>query len=55
MTVRLRRLMPRIRPHSGPLGERFDWLRAEANVTGTGNGKGDIHRIPLRELGLGGH
>jgi Tol biopolymer transport system component len=42
------------RPHKGPLGERFDWPRVETNVTGIGNGKGDIYRIPLRELGVGG-
>jgi Tol biopolymer transport system component len=42
------------RPHSGPVGDRFDTPRDEASVAGIGNGKGDIYRIPMRELGLGG-
>jgi Tol biopolymer transport system component len=41
------------RPHSGPLGERFDVPRNEASVAGIGNGKGDIYRSPTRDLGLG--
>ncbi|HEX3234889.1 MAG TPA: hypothetical protein VHR41_11875 [Gemmatimonadales bacterium] len=40
------------RPYGGPLGERFDVPRDEANVAGIGNGKGDIYRIPTRDLGL---
>jgi hypothetical protein len=42
------------RPHRGPLGERFDTPRNEASVAGIGNGKGDIYRIAMRELGLDG-
>jgi Tol biopolymer transport system component len=40
------------RPHTGPLGERFDTPRNEASVAGIGNGKGDIYRIPMGDLGL---
>lgn len=40
------------RPHEGPIGERFDTSRNEARVAGIGNGKGDIYRIPTRELGV---
>jgi Tol biopolymer transport system component len=40
------------RPHHGPLGERFDTPRNEGSITGIGNGKGDIYRIPVSELGL---
>ena len=42
------------RPHQGPVGERFDVPRNEANVAGIGNGKGDIYRVAMRELGLAG-
>ena len=42
------------RPHTGPLGRRFDTPRNDANVAGIGNGKGDIYRVPMGELGLGG-
>ena len=42
------------RPHSGPLGRRFDTPRNDANVAGIGNGKGDIYRVPMGELGLDG-
>jgi Tol biopolymer transport system component len=42
------------RPHAGPVGERFDWPRNDASVAGIGNGKGDIYRISMRELGLTG-
>ncbi len=40
------------RPHTGPIGERFDTPRHDSLVVGIGNGKGDIYRIPLRALGL---
>ena len=40
------------RPHSGPLGPRFDTPRNEASVAGIGNGKGDIYRIAMRDIGL---
>ncbi len=40
------------RPHTGPLGERFDVPRDDAAVAGIGNGKGDIYRVPLAALGL---
>jgi Tol biopolymer transport system component len=42
------------RPHSGPVGERFDSPRNDASIAGIGNGKGDIYRISMRELGLTG-
>jgi Tol biopolymer transport system component len=42
------------RPHSGPVGKRFDSPRNDATVAGIGNGKGDIYRISMRELGLAG-
>ena len=41
------------RPNTGPIGERFDTPRSERNVSGIGNGKGDIYRIALRNFGLG--
>jgi Tol biopolymer transport system component len=37
---------------AGPIGERFDSPRDERNIRGIGNGKGDIYRISLRELGI---
>jgi Tol biopolymer transport system component len=40
------------RRHDGPLGDRFDTPRNEASIAGIGNGKGDIYRIPMSELGL---
>lgn len=40
------------RPHGGPIGDRFDDPRDDAAVAGIGNGRGDIYRIRLRELGL---
>ncbi|MGH9365084.1 MAG: Xaa-Pro aminopeptidase [Thermoanaerobaculia bacterium] len=41
------------RPHTGPIGERFDAPRSGRNVSGIGIGKGDIYRIALRHFGLG--
>jgi Tol biopolymer transport system component len=41
------------RRHTGPLGDRFDTPRNDASIAGIGNGKGDIYRIGLNELGLG--
>jgi len=41
------------RRHTGPLGDRFDSPRNNATIAGIGNGKGDIYRIQLNELGLG--
>lgn len=41
------------RPHTGPIGHRLDTPPNEASVAGIGNGKGDIYRIPMRELRLG--
>jgi Tol biopolymer transport system component len=35
------------RPHTGPVGERFDVPRNDSTVVGIGNGKGDIYRVPL--------
>jgi Tol biopolymer transport system component len=35
------------RPHTGPVGERFDSPRSDSTVAGIGNGKGDIYRVPL--------
>jgi hypothetical protein len=40
------------RSDPGPLGERFDWPADSAAVSGIGNGKGDIYRIRVAELGL---
>jgi Tol biopolymer transport system component len=40
------------RPHAGPVGERFDVPHDDRAISGIGNGKGDIYRIPLRALGL---
>lgn len=40
------------RRHDGPLGDRFDTPRNEASIAGIGNGKGDIYRIRVSELGL---
>ncbi|WP_394825511.1 Xaa-Pro aminopeptidase [Pendulispora albinea] len=41
------------RRHAGPLGERFDAPRDDRTVAGVADGrKGDIYRIPMRELGL---
>lgn len=40
------------RPHTGPLGERWDTPRDERAVAGIGNGKGDMYRIALDALGL---
>jgi Tol biopolymer transport system component len=40
------------RPHSGPVGERFDTPRNEASIAGIGNGKGDMYRISMEDLGL---
>jgi Tol biopolymer transport system component len=40
------------RPHHGQLGERFDTPRDDANIAGIGNGKGDIYRISMSDLGL---
>jgi Tol biopolymer transport system component len=40
------------RPHTGPLGERFDFPRNDSTVAGIGNRKGDIYRVPVRSLGL---
>jgi Tol biopolymer transport system component len=41
------------RPLAGPLGERFDVPPDDHNITGIGNGTGDMYRIAMRELGLG--
>ena len=41
------------RPHTGPLGERFDASQDDQTVRGIGDGKkGDIYRVPMRALGL---
>ena len=40
------------RPLAGPLGERFDVPPDDRNITGIGNGTGDMYRIAMRELGL---
>jgi Tol biopolymer transport system component len=40
------------RRRTGPLGERFDTPRTDASIAGIGNGKGDIYRIQMSELGL---
>jgi hypothetical protein len=40
------------RPFTGLLGERFDVPRDDRAVAGIGNGKGDIYRVALRDLGL---
>lgn len=40
------------RRHTGTLGDRFDTPRNDANIAGIGNGKGDIYRIALSEVGL---
>jgi hypothetical protein len=40
------------RSDPGPLGTRLDWPMETASVRGIGNGKGDIYRIPMAELGL---
>jgi Tol biopolymer transport system component len=40
------------RPNPGPIGDRFDVPPDDSLVTGIGNGKGDIYRIPLSALGL---
>ncbi len=41
------------RPHAGPLGERFDVPSDDRNITGIGDGKGDMYRIAMHPLGLG--
>ena len=41
------------RPHPGPVGQRFDAPPDDRNISGIGDGKGDIYRIDMRELGLG--
>jgi len=41
------------RPHTGPVGDRFDHPRNDSTVAGIGNGKGDIYRISLDAIGLG--
>jgi Tol biopolymer transport system component len=43
------------RRHTGPLGERFDTPRNDASIAGIGNGRGDIYRIRMSELGLDSH
>ena len=43
------------RPHTGPVGDRFDYPRNDSTVAGIGNGKGDIYRISLDAIGLGKH
>lgn len=40
------------RPHTGPVGERFDTPPDDGAVLGIGNGKGDIYRIAMHALGL---
>ncbi|HEU4537558.1 MAG TPA: hypothetical protein VFS00_25740, partial [Polyangiaceae bacterium] len=44
------------RPLTEPVGERFDLPRNDAALIGIGigDGKGDIYRIPMGALGLGG-
>jgi hypothetical protein len=41
------------RPHPGPVGQRFDAPPDDRNISGIGDGKGDIYRIDMRVLGLG--
>lgn len=40
------------RPRSGPIGARLDRPPSDSNIAGIGNGKGDIYRVALSELGL---
>jgi len=41
------------RARSGPIGERFDWPRNDANIAGIGDTtRGDIYRVPVSRLGI---
>jgi hypothetical protein len=37
---------------AGPIGERFDFPRNAAAVTGIGDGNDDVYRVPMAALGL---
>lgn len=40
------------RDFKGTLGERFDVPRNDAALRGIGDGKGDIYRVPMSEIGM---